>query len=246
MRKTQGLVFVTVFALFLAGVVSAETLTLPDGTLSVTGYDDHAYVISDLTMDAQNAGEVHVTGTITDASFAGINVAWFEVGLITDEERDRALDQYGQPAYMFNQSVFMLFFQGSGGILVAMSSDYAGDFPGGVGPSHGPLTPPFDFDLKLVPNAGGTGGMAYLSINGEPYDEGLPYGTDNWNWYGWNFPPEEFSQAYLIAQMYSVAGAGETSFVSFQNVRAENEIPSAVPDPALAPTTWGRLKKMYE
>jgi hypothetical protein len=117
---------------------------------------------------------------------------------------------------MFNQAVFMMGMKGSSGNVV-MPSDYAGDFAGGVGQAQS-IGGSFTFDLKLVPT-GGSGGMEYLSINGGAYGTGLAYGKDNWNNYGWSFPPEDLSKAYLIAQLYTW-DAGQTYSVSFDNVQA--------------------------
>jgi hypothetical protein len=64
--------------------------------------------------------------------------------------------------------------------------------------------------------------MAYLSINGGPYGAGLTYGTDNWNKYGWNEPPEDLSEAYLILQLYTWDASGSYS-VGFQGVTATPE-----------------------
>jgi hypothetical protein len=197
-------------------------LSLPNGTLTASGVDGYAYSISSTSMDAQS-GETHVSGTVTGYSMPNVNAGWFEIGLITKSERDRALVTYGVASYMFNQSAFMMGMKGSSGNVV-MPSDYAGDFPGGTGQEQS-IGSSFTFDLKLVPS-GTAGGTEYLSINGGVYGTGLAYGRDNWNNYGWSFPAEDLSSAYLIAQLYTW-DAGQTYSVSFENVAAV-PVPGAV------------------
>jgi hypothetical protein len=211
-------IYVTIgLILVVAGVaVGAGAIVVPDGTISASGYDGYDYVISSIAINAQDCAETHVRGTVTGYSLPNINSGWFTIGLITKYQRDRALTTYGVASYMFNHSVFMMAMKGNGGDR-AMPSDYAGDFPGGVGQEQF-ISAPFNFDLKLVPNIGGTGGMAYLSINGGPYGTGLAYGKDNWNNYGWNEPSEDLSDAYLVVQLYTW-DAGTYS-VSFKNVIA--------------------------
>ena len=205
-----------VLALLCLGVVTrAWSIIIPDATLTASGLGGYAYSISSTSFNAQS-GETHVTGNITGYSLPNVNAGWFTIGLITQSERDRALVTYGVPSYMFNQSVFMMGMQGSSGNVV-MPADYAGDFAGGVGQTQS-FASPFSFDLKLVPT-GAAGGTAYLSINGGAYGTGLTWGRDNWNNYGYSFPAEDLSNAYLIAQLYTW-DAGQIYSVSFQNVTA--------------------------
>ena len=201
--------------LALVAVQAYSDISIPDGTLSASGEGGYDHVISDNSINAQDYPEAHVTGTVTGFNFVSNNAGWFEIGLITKSERDRATT-YGVHSYMFNQSVFMMAMQGSN---VAMPSDYAGDFPGGTGEAQN-IPGSFDFDLKLVPNMGGTGGTAYLSIGTGDYGSGLTYGTDNWNNYGWSFPDEDLSEAYLIVQLYTWDSSTEGYSVSFENVKA--------------------------
>ncbi len=203
----------------------------------MTGPDQYDYMLSSVSLDAQNIAEVHVCGRIEEANFTGQNTVWIEFGLITQYEKDLAFSYPCIPC-MFNNAVFMLHFLGSGG-AVAYAGDYAGDFAGGIGSEHS-ANPPFWFDLKLKPNIGGTGGMAYLSINGGPFDGGLPYGVCNWNLYGGNHPPEDLTNAYLIVQMYSGSGHVGTSTVSFYNVGVDNC--QSVPADH---STWGQIKSLY-
>ncbi len=239
MRSSHLVIGCLAILSFLVVPCLAVQINLPDATLTTTGLDDYDYLISTNVIDAQNCVdvEVHITGRITVASFPGTNSSWFEVGLISDPERVRALDTYGVPSYMFNQSVFMLYFLSPSG-RAAQTSDYAGDFAGGLGPTH-MVDPVFDFDLWLVPNVGGTGGVAYLSINGGPFDAGLTYGTDNWNNYGYGFSDEDLSQAALLAQLYSWDEG--TTTISFENVIVE----ACYQPVASESTSWGNLKSLY-
>jgi len=214
---------VAVIAALCLGLGAQASITIPDGTLTAGGLGGYAYSISDTAINAQAAPEVHVTGRVTAYALPSVNAGWFTIGLITESQRDRALVTYGVPSYMFNQAVFMMGMKASSGYFV-MPSDYAGDFPGGVGQAQG-IGDSFTFDLKLVPT-GAAGGTAYLSVNGGSYGTGLPYGTDNWNLYGWSFPPEDLSSAYLIAQLYTW-DEGQTYSVSFEDVEA-----MVIPEPS--------------
>jgi hypothetical protein len=214
MKKLITICAVITMILALSSVAEAN-IALPDGTLTASGEGGYAYSISSTAINAQSA-ETHVSGTVTAYSLPNVNAGWFTIGLITQSERDRALVTYGTPSYMFNQSVFMMGMQGSSGNVV-MSSDYAGDFPGGTDGTHA-IGSSFTFDLKLLPS-GNAGGTAYLSVNSGAYDTGLAYGVDNWTKYGWTLPLEDLSNAYLIAQVYTW-DAGQTYSVSFDNVQA--------------------------
>jgi len=218
----KRIAFIAVLCAFVAAPAFAD-IFLPDGTLTASGEDGYAYSISSTVMDAQNTPEVHVSGKVTGYSLPHVNAGWFTIGLITKSERDRALVTYGVPSYMFNQSAFMMGMKGSSGNVV-MPSDYAGDFAGGTGQQQS-IGASFTFDLKLIPS-GTAGGTEYLSINGGAYGTGLAYGKDNWNNYGWSFPAEDLSQAYLIAQLYTW-DAGQTYSVSFEDVTAV-PIPAAI------------------
>lgn len=217
---------------------SADFVTIPNGTITASGEDGYDYIISSGSINAQACSEVHVTGKITAGTFPNVNAGWLCLGLITKYERDRALTTYGVASFMFNHAVFMMLFKPGANPLAVQSGDYAGDFAGGLGTAHTSLTPPFTFDLKLVPNVGDSGGVAYLSIDGGSYDAvGLTYGKDNWNNYGWSEPKEELSEAYLIAQLYTW-DAGQTYSVSFEEVRAFTPgCPPAPPVPAF--TSYG-------
>ncbi len=233
--KAYSIAMVSVAAVALAvAPVAMADITIPNGTLTIP-WDNgtwpafrYAYSISTTPIDAQNVPEVHVTGTVTGYSLPAVDNGWFEIGLITKSEWDRSNPI--NDAYGFNNSVFMMGMNagGSSGNVV-MPSDYAGDFAGGTGEQQG-IGSSFTFDLKLAPNIGGTGGTAYLSVNGGAFGTGLAYGTDNWSNYPvehpGSWPAEDLSEAYLIAQIFEVPGSPTpTSSVSFENV-------TAIPEPA--------------
>jgi hypothetical protein len=209
----------SVAALLFAGGTLMADIMIPDGSLTAGGEGGYDYSISSAAINAQMASEVHVTGTVTGYSLPSLNAGWFTIGLITQSERDRALVTYGVPSYMFNQAAFMMGMKGTSGNVV-MPSDYAGDYSGGTGQEQG-IGSSFNFDLKLVPS-GAAGGTEYLSVNGGAYGAGLAYGTDNWNNYGYSYPPEDLSTAYLIVQLYTW-DAEHVYSVSFENVTATPE-----------------------
>lgn len=177
------------------------------GTLNVDSSDYYDYLSNPISMDFSPGGWVSGSIDLSSLNGAGNNI-WVEIGLITKEQMDRALITYGVDSYMFNQAAFMLAFSPSVDNFAAQSSDYAGDFSGGTGTAHYDSDGIFDFSLYL------DGSLAYLSTDGGPYDTtGLAYGTDNWNNYGWSFPPEDFTDVYLIAQLYTWNGtSGSVTF----------------------------------
>ena len=230
MRSTITIILAAISLLCMGVAAQAQaSITIPDGTLTIpwdNGTWDafrYAYSISGTPINAQDVPQVNVTGTVTGYSLPAVNNGWFTIGLITKSECDRS-DPIND-AYGFNNSVFMV---GGGSSWVA-PSDYDGSFPGGVGQAQS-IESSFTFDLKLVPNIGGTGGMEYLSVNGGDYGTGLTYGRDNWNNFSGNggpWPAEDLSEAYLIAQIFEFEGSPTpTSSVSFKDVTA-----TAVPEP---------------
>jgi hypothetical protein len=204
----------------IAGRVRAVTdvVRLDSDTLTVDpgGGATYAYRIADTPVNAQIADTVYVTGTITGFDVIDIDTTQVEIGLITRAQRDSALVIVGDPAVMFEQSVFVRVSNVGDSTGVA-PADYDATFPGGRGAMV--LTPPaFTFELRLVPSDT-TGGVAALSVNGEPFGPDHLYGTDNGNNFGGTFPREDLSEAYLLVQFRSLFGSGGT--VGFRNVRVE-------------------------
>jgi hypothetical protein len=214
LMKSKMMAMITLVAVMVMAVapVAMANITIPNGTLTASGVGGYAYSISATSINAQDVPEVHVTGTVTGYSLPNVNQGWFTIGLITEYQRDMAT-AWSLPSYMHNQAVFMMGMKGSSGNIV-MPGDYA--YAGGTGQEQS-IGGPFTFDLKLAPNIGGTGGMAYLSLNGGAYGAGLAYGVDDWNQYGHSCPAEDLSNAYLIAQLYTW-DAGQTYSVSFEDV----------------------------
>jgi len=192
---------------------AADVVKLNNATLSVVpGLGSYAYRMASTPFNAQAADTVHVTGIVTLHTTADIQTTGVEFGLVTRAQRDAAIPS--NPSSLFNQGVFMRFARDSVARRAA-PGDYTRSVAGGAGETQ-PAEPQFAFDLMLVPSDS-TGGMAYLSIDGAPYGTGHPYGVDNRTALGQSFPAEDFSEAYLIAQMQTTAGAGGS--VSFRNVR---------------------------
>lgn len=226
-----GIVAAVAVVLAVAATAQAtDVITIPGATLTIPWNNGtwpafrYAYSISGTPINAQDVPEVHVTGTVTGYSLPAVNNGWFTIGLITKSQRDRS-DPIND-AYMFNNSVFMMGMNAGSAGNVVMPADYAGDYAGGTGQAQS-IGSSFTFDLMLVPNIGGTGGMEYLSVNGGAYGTGLAYGTDNWSKTRAPlvYPPEDLSEAYLIAQIFGQPGV-PTSSVSFEGVTA-----TAVPEP---------------
>ncbi len=205
--------------------VVTDVVTVPDGDLDVldVGGNDYDYAISAGTIDAQNVDRVHITGTITDLDLEDENLVSVNLGLITAEQVERALTEPGcSVECMFNQAVFVQMVRGPDGV-VASAADYRCNEEGGCGEAH-PVAPAFTFDLMLVPSDT-TGGMAYLSINGAPYDSGLAYGTDDWNFDGGEYGREDLSEAHLLAQIRRHPTSG--GFAAFRSLRVETIGPGA-------------------
>lgn len=180
--------------------------------------------------------ELHVWGSVTASNLR--DMIYAQIGLVTDYTYNFALDpnQDGNPSdavpsYMFNQNVSMMNAITTGVPFVA-PLDFNGNGGLGFGMGYGPGNA-YDFDLRLVPNQapGGTGGVCWLRLRPRraPYQPwtayagqagnpaaGMPYGTDNWGWR----PPEDFTGALLLAQIYSYNPTGVTGSITFQYVRA--------------------------
>ncbi len=236
MKKIRLVLLLAIFISFsFSSVAVAYIVSVPDGSIQASGQGGYDYSISPLLTNAQGSSPVYVTGDVSLTGFQGVNAGWVTFGLITQAERDRALVTYGVPSYMFNHSVFMMAFNagigGSGFNVTAQPGDYAGDFPGGIGQAQNVSTS-FSFNLKLVPNSGGTGGTAYLDT-GSGYGIGLTYGKDNWaNFPGWSgLPQEDLTNFYLIAQMYSWdANPGNYYRADFTNLQVSGDsIPTPIP-----------------
>ncbi|MCH7471837.1 PKD domain-containing protein [bacterium] len=184
-----------------------------DGTLEIsTPPTQHAYITGTLYSVFAQSQEVLITGTVSAASFSGS--CWLEIGLVTKFTYDQSINVFENPSFMFNQNVFVIVGDDGTGIYVD-PVDYNGF--SGERQSAGAS---FDFVWRLVPNIGGTGGLAYLSVDGGPFGPGMPYGKDNWKMEGgWDWLEDEnFDESILIAQMIGYGGGTGTATISAQVV----------------------------
>ena len=217
-REMKRIILAIAIGVFAVGtVVQADTLT---GTITVPSVaDEYDYVISAERYDFSSGGNIY--GDLTILSGFASNDVWYTLGLIDAEQVDRALITYGVPSYMFNNSVFVMGFNPSGGHTL-QTGDYAGDFPNGIGPSHS-IGTSATFNLRLVGDV--DGGIAYLATDGGSEDAGLAYGSHNWDQYGWDLG-ETYDNVYLIAQIYTSGGSAGSVEFSFDTDVAP------IPEPA--------------
>lgn len=195
-----------------------ELVKLDTDTLVVNSIlgDTHDYRISDVPVNAQDADTVHVFGVVDLFDIADTDATVVEFGLITTAQRDSALVIEGDAEHLFDQSVFVRYARTDTGLVVA-AGDFDAALPGGVGPAVA-AEARFAFDLRLLPSDT-TGGMASVSIDGGPYSDAIPYGVDDGTAQGGMFPAEDFSEAWLLAQVSSASGPGGQ--IAFRNLRVE-------------------------
>lgn len=198
---------------------------LPDDSLAVDPDQGvvHHHVISNAPVDAQTVDDVHVRGIVTLFGATDLDTTVVQIGLVTAAQRDRALFDEDAPPLLVDQGVFARVSVGPGGPVIA-PADHDADVLGGVGVGEAQAgAPAYTFDLWLAPSDS-TGGVARLSVNGGAYGAPHPYGVDNETALGGEAPAEDFSQAYLVAQIVSEASI-DTATVHLRNVRVETEAP---------------------
>lgn len=181
--------------------------------------------------------ELHVWGAVTASNIQ--DMIYAQLGLVTQFTYDFARDPNndgnladGVPSYMFNQNVDLLNALSPAMLPFCAPLDFNGT--AGLGFARGYMGNAFDFDLRLVPDqsAGGAGGLCWVRIRPRLFPmqpawsayagdalnpaTGLPYGVNNWGW----LPAEDFSQALIIAQIYSYNATGTPGSITYQWVRA--------------------------
>jgi hypothetical protein len=222
--------------IIIAAAGSAQgDLTLPDGTVTAdTWYEGHglycywAESVTTLTIDAQNldAGQyIQVSGKITDISHP--STSWAEIGLIPKDRYDYWQTAFGGgwEAAVFDKGLYVVHWDnGESELGLALKEGWddlssttyhntAGDTNPYALDLAAPTTgDPWEFSFKMHPT---TSGNAYLSVTGEtvygtqPFvygvDDGNPVSNDN-----------DYSECYLIAQIWSNTENGSFSFVDVE------------------------------
>ena len=219
--------FVMFLVLCVGGLcLGGEMLLLSGGTVvanrqdSSTGDDEwFGESVTTLTIDAQNIGEeeyIEVSGKITGISDP--LACWVEIGLIPKARWDYWQGAYGGEfkAAVFDKGLYVVSWFVEDGMWALGATLQEGWNVGGstvtvpgldVYPLNRPTQHnPWEFSISMYPNAS-SGGVAYLDFDsGKIYgDEPFPYGhqTDNNN---------DYSECYLIAQIWSLVPDAEFSF----------------------------------
>lgn len=221
-KRMLALAFLAICLLILSHLASAQSLSLPDGSLINTkyctwygGYWDGEWTTS--TIDAQN-DTVVISGVISGIS---LHDAYLEIGFLTDRQYNFIMDNHpSEPEDWFNQGAYMLFYEwtSGGNWSWAQIQDYQAEG------SSVSLTYASFYNFKAVfkPNLGGAGGTADLYMNGALVDTDHVYGTPQtpgwWSAYD-TTGEEDFSQAHLMAQLWASV-SGKT--VSYSNLSAQS------------------------
>lgn len=237
--------FVTIcLVLFMTmGGIAQANLVGPVST-SPTGYGDaYGYLINRscvIDLGPATAGGM-LTGTVSNLAFGSpgdsASGSWFEIGFIAKYVADLAIDTYGWPPYMFNQSAFLVAYKTSAGNLLVMPADTdMGYTPVGPnGPKGGGINGnqyfdlgtgvnSFSFVLNVVPDGSGAGGDIILAVAGQTGTKIWKYGYENWNWFSYEVEfAGDYQLANCIAQGYANAPNG--------SVYAEVDV-ICVPEPA--------------
>ena len=217
MKRLFLMICVVGVSLLMTGQVVKADLSLPDGTVTANRQDSGTggswfgeSVTIPLTINAQNLGTgqyVNVSGSIT--AISNPNTSWVEIGLIPQSTYDYWQSAYGgiYKSAVFDKGIYVVDWS-SNGLGLSLKENSSG------GPFAWPLdTPtvsnPWDFTFTMYPTSSGN---AYLSVAGADM-----YGTQPFQYSG------NYSQSYLIAQIWS--STGNASF-SFEDVQA-----SIVPAP---------------
>jgi hypothetical protein len=226
--------FRCMFVMFvvLCGVgfcLGEEMLLLSGGTVVADRQDlstgDEAWFgesVTTLTIDAVNIGAdqyIEVSGKITGISDQ--HRSWVEIGLIPKERWDY-WQETGYEAAVFDKGLYVVSWFVEDGMWALGATLQEGWNVGGdtvkvpgldVYPLNRPTRQnPWEFSISMYPDGSG-GGDAYLWFDsGKIYgDEPFSYGyqTDNNN---------DYSECYLIAQIWSLVPDAE---FSFKHVRAQ-------------------------
>jgi hypothetical protein len=207
--------FLVVFLFLGMGSILAESISLPNNTLTNTkyctwfgGYWDGQWTTT--TIDAQN-DTVVIEGVISGIS---LHDAYLEIGFITDRQYDFIMTNHPtEPEDWFNQGAYMLLYEwnSDGNWSWAQIQDYQGE--GSMVPLT--WTTSYNFQAVFKPNVGVSGGIADLYVNGTLVESNHVYGTPQtpgW-WSGYDTTGEEdFSDAHLIVQLWASNSGKSVSY----------------------------------
>jgi len=219
MRKL--LLVMAVVGLSFAAMSMAQALSLGSGTVVAglnTGYGWWGRLVTTATINAQSLPGVVVSGKITDLDPDGL--VWVEIGLIPKATYDYWQTAYGG-AYkyaVYDKGIQVVNWSSNGQGLSLQEN--GGSAKGGKDGGYAwPLSEPtsgspWSFAVRMSPG-GSTGGTASLYVEGAtiyPKEGNLQLSYQG-----------DYSQAYLIAQIWTNTQNGKFSFT---DVKAET-----VPEP---------------
>ncbi len=231
MKKGLPILVLMVSALGLMLVVAplaqASTISLPDGTVTADRQDSgtgNSYYwgesVTTVTFDAENVGAgqyVKVSGKITGISQFDSETNWVEIGLIQKDAWDYWQSAFGgnYKSAVFDKGIYVVQWTETAGTGLQLQEGWweSGSTKWSKGPWVWDLAEPttessWDFTISMYPTSSGD---AYLSVEGEDTYYGtqpLAYSGDHG--YG------DFSESYLIAQIWSSTEGASFSFTDVQ------------------------------
>ena len=226
--------------LLAIGATAKGDLTL-SGTLSGTSASDYDYNIDRSAANTfyWSAGlpVVRITGTI-DVSELDPS-SYLQIGLMDKEQGDMALDVFGVPSYMYNNSATLTFFSDNTARLIDRINRYDTGIPGYVydpiqsASIANPGATPGEWEFILEIEQAGT---MQVSFDAGSSWTSLSYGRRNWydetdynpaNPGGWS-GTELQNGSYLIAQMWLDAGDGSGTSGVYDITGTVVPVPGAV------------------
>jgi hypothetical protein len=211
MRRVLLLTLVlSVLALSAASALAAPPVVLEvKGRLTPAPLEgdegNYALLISDQAINAQDGADVIVTGSLGELP-ENANY-WVEIGLVPKVARDELVA--GTLDSLWDEGVYLLSAYEGEGVFSLAAEDYEGQ---AGAPARGPLANDgkITFKLTLKPRlsrAGSKGGTATLMADGRKTNQGKPTLAYGKTAEADPQPSEDYSAAYLVAQVYAAKSA---------------------------------------
>jgi hypothetical protein len=163
-----------------------------------------------------------ITGTVDVRGLA--SACYFQVGLVDKAQADTALDAYGRPSLMFNNSALATFYAGTSN-YARLTDDNALNSGKLTNPA-GAVAGVFNFELDILTN-----GTMKLTLHGNS-DVSTTYTYGHRNWWDdpayWSGAGELANGGYLIAQLWIDTGNTTTPVSATYNITGTGPV---VPEP---------------